>query len=91
MGPEAPGQVTLAEPQEKQIGKETVEMTSPPDRWGPYLGASNLGAGQQGLGEVVGKTVRSYLFAEGGWKAQRRCGGGRSASKKERQGFKGVP
>lgn len=45
-------------------------MMSPPDRWGPSLGAQDLGAGQQGFGKMVGKAVRSYLLAAGGWKAQ---------------------
>lgn len=45
-------------------------MTSPPDKWGPSLGAQNLGAGQQGFGEMVGKAVRSCLLAAGGWKAE---------------------
>lgn len=62
-------------------------MTSPPDRWGPSLGAQNLGAGQRGFGEMVGKAVRSSLLAESDWKAQ---GSVQEAEVPAGKGFKGV-
>ena len=62
-------------------------MTSPSDRWGPSLGAKNLGAGQWSLGEMVGKAVRSHLLAESDWKAQGRV---QEAEVPAGKGFKGV-